>query len=341
MKTARFLEQYQHTIDGRDDMWLRQPGAGALIAIALGGVMLAGCGFGDDNDTGQNTNPTQPTNPTSETDTDGATSVDPTNGPTTVAPTTEGSMSDSVATTDPSGTTTDPTGFIPMNDGGSTGAKECDIWKQDCPKGQKCMPWDPGGQSWNSTKCTDVADNAAKIGDDCVAEGGGTSGVDNCALGSMCWFLDADNKGSCVELCQGTPDAPTCSGDKVCDESNDGVIIVCLDTCDPLAQSCPEGQICFWDGVDTFICDFDASGEMGKYGDPCAFINVCDYGLFCASQQSVPGCQAAEGCCSPYCNISEPNTCPGAPMQECLPWYGEGNPTPPGQENVGACAVPA
>jgi hypothetical protein len=206
--------------------------------------------------------------------------------------------------------------------------------------GQKCMPWDPGGQSWNSTKCTDVAKNAGMIGDDCVAEGGGTSGVDNCALGSMCWFLDADNKGSCVELCQGTPMAPTCSGDKICDESNDGVIIVCLDTCDPLAQSCPEGQICFWDGDVNFICDFDASGEMGKYGDPCAFINVCDYGLFCAGQQAVPGCQAAEGCCSPYCNLSEPNTCPGAAMmQECLPWYGEDKP-PPGQENIGACAVP-
>ena len=119
-----------------------------------------------------------------------------------------------------------------------------------------------------------------------------------------------------------------------------GVIIVCLDTCDPLAQSCPENQICFFDGVDTFICDFDASGDEGQYGDPCAFINVCDYGLFCATQESVPDCASTDGCCSPFCNTMEPNTCPGAPAQECVPWYAEGQVPPPGQENIGACAVP-
>ncbi len=303
-----------------------------LRTMVVGAFVLTGCGKdGDANTTKTQTSSAEDGN--SETGVgSGSTSVDPTKPTTTAGPTSD-------ATSDAE-TGAPPTGFIPMNDGGPIGVKECDIWKQDCPMGQKCMPWDPGGQSWNSTKCTDVADNAAKVGDDCVAEGGGTSGVDNCELGSMCWFLDADNKGSCVELCKGTPMAPTCSGDKICDESNEGVIIVCLETCDPLAQSCPEGQICFFDGVDTFICDFDASGDMGKYGDPCAYINVCDYGLFCANPETVPGCPPDNGCCSPYCNINEPNTCPGAPMQECVPWYGEGNPTPPDQENIGACAVP-
>jgi hypothetical protein len=123
---------------------------------------------------------------------------------------------------------------------------------------------------------------------------------------------------------QGTPDAPTCSGDKVCDESNDGVIIVCLDTCDPLAQSCPEGQICFFDGVDTFICDFDASGDMGKYGDPCAYINVCDYGLFCASQENGAGLSVGGRLLLALLQHHGAEHLPGAPMQECVPWYEDG-----------------
>ena len=308
-----------------------------LRSMVVGALVLMGCGKDGDQNTTNTTKTTGDEDGNSETGS-GSTAVDPTNATTTTATTT-------TPTTDGPGTTeaTGSTGsFIIMPDGGGGNDNECDIFKQDCPKGEKCMPWaNDGGGSWNATKCSPLDANPGQIGDECVAEGGGVSGVDNCDIGTMCWFLDADNKGTCVEMCQGTPDAPTCSGDKVCDESNDGVIIVCLDTCDPLAQSCPEGQICFFDGVDTFICDFDASGDMGKYGDPCAYINVCDYGLFCASQENVPDCPSADGCCSPYCNIMEPNTCPGAPMQECLPWYGEGNPTPPGQENVGACAVPA
>ena len=232
-------------------------------------------------------------------------------------------------------------GFICDTTGGDPNTKECDIWKQDCPEMEKCMPYaNDGGGSWNATKCTSVDANPGQPGDECVAEGGGVSGIDNCAVGTMCWFLDAENKGTCVEMCTGSPNAPMCPGDKICDESNDGVIIVCLDTCDPLAQSCPENQICFFDGVDTFICDFDASGEEGQYGDPCAYINVCDYGLFCANQMAVPGCESTDGCCSTYCNLMEPNTCPGAPEQECVPWYAEGQTPPPGQENIGACAVP-
>ncbi|HEY0136544.1 MAG TPA: ribulose phosphate epimerase, partial [Nannocystis sp.] len=212
------------------------------------------------------------------------------------------------------------------------------------PATEKCMPYaNDGGGSWNATKCTPLDASPGQPGDECQAEGDGTSGVDNCALGTMCWFLDAENKGTCIEMCTGSADAPMCPGGKTCDESNDGVIIICLDTCDPLAQTCPDGQICFFDGVDAFICDFDASGEQGKYGDPCEYINVCDYGLFCADVTLVPGCAEtmATGCCSPYCNVNDPNTCPGKdamPGQECVPWYGEDTP-PPGQEDIGACAI--
>ncbi len=304
-----------------------------LRTMVVGALLLTGCA----KDSEENTTKATKTSDDSDSNSDtggGSTAVDPTN---TTPPATSTPTSDGPDTGESGGSTGD---FIIKPDGGGI-SNECDIWKQDCPEGQKCMPWAAdGGSSWNATKCSPLNASPKQIGDECTAEGSGVSGLDDCDIGSMCWFLDAENKGTCVEMCTGTPDAQMCSGDKVCDESNEGVIIVCLDTCDPLAQSCPDEQICFFDGVDTFICDFDASGEEGQYGDPCAFINVCDYGLFCANQAAVPDCASADGCCSEFCNVMEPNTCTGAPMQECVPWYEDGVEPPPGQENIGACAIP-
>jgi hypothetical protein len=312
-----------------------------LVIGALAVPMLAtGCAK-DPEDTGH-TNPSQSSQTTSESasetgsgpGTSGDNSNSETNPTTTGTPPTTGDDTTGMAET---------SGFIITPDGGGN-SNECDIWKQDCPEGQKCMPWaNDGGGSWNATKCTPLDANPKQPGDECIADGGGVSGVDNCDIGTMCWFLNEENVGTCIEMCTGSQDNQMCPDGKVCDESNDGVIIVCLETCDPLAQSCPADQICFFDGVSEFICDFDASGDMGAYGDPCAFINVCDYGLFCATQMAVPGCPSADGCCSPFCDVTLENTCPGADMmQECIPWYeSQGLPVPPGMENIGACAVPA
>ncbi len=318
-----------------------------LRTLVVGALVLTGCAK-DGEDPGATTKTSKTSadedgnSETGGATTSGTTGVDPSNPTTTANP----SMSSTPTTVDPpettAGETADETGkvFLVEPDGGGAD-NECDIWMQDCPEGEKCMPWaNDGGGSWNATKCTPVDANAKTAGDECVADGG-TNGIDNCEKGLICWFLNPENVGTCIEMCTGSPDNQNCPNGKICDESNEGVIIICLETCDPLAQSCPEDQICFFDGVSEFICDFDASGEEGQYGDPCAFINVCDYGLFCASQQSVPGCESADGCCSTYCDITLENTCPGKDMmQECVPWYGEGQPTPPGQENIGACALP-
>lgn len=316
------------------------------VQFTVIGAALALGACKDDEGKGSGTNATNPsTNPTNdgtESDTSSGTGDQTSNGTTTNPGTTAPEPTTGVATdaTD-SGVGTESSGsFITPPDGGG-GVKECDVWTQDCPPGQKCMPWaDNGSSSWNATKCSPIDANPGKEGDPCTVEGSAVSGVDTCDVGLLCWYFDENNNGSCIDMCKGTPDAPTCDSGQTCDVSNDGVLILCLETCDPLVQSCPAGQICFWDGVDQFICDFDASGDMGAYGDPCAYINVCDYGLYCATPESVPGCDNADGCCSSYCNVQEPNTCPGADGgQECVPWYTEGM-APPGQENVGACAIP-
>jgi len=265
-----------------------------------------------------------------------------TDNPTGTSTATGGSESATGTTTGSDTTGTETTGctFLSCMDGGAPDTNECDIWAQDCPDGEKCMPWaNDGGGSWNALKCSPVDANPGQSGDECVAEGGGVSGVDNCDLGLLCWYVNEENIGSCIDQCTGTEDAPMCPSGTVCDVTNEGVLTLCLPTCDPLLVDCPGDQICFYSNLaGDFICDFDASGEMGAYGDPCEYINVCDPGLFCANPENVPGCQAG-GCCSEYCDINEGNTCSGQDMgQDCVPWFEMD--APPGLEHVGACVVP-
>ena len=64
------------------------------------------------------------------------------------------------------GTTLDTTdagaGFIYGAPDGGGISFECDLFEQDCPPGEKCMPWaNDGGGAWNATRCSPVADNPA------------------------------------------------------------------------------------------------------------------------------------------------------------------------------------
>ena len=164
------------------------------------------------------------------------------------------------------------------------------------------------------------------------------SGVDNCAKASMCWDVDGDtNEGVCVAFCEGSPEEPTCDPGFSCRITGDGVLILCLPDCDPLVQDCPGDDTCIPDGGGSFICVLDASGDAGVYGDPCEFANSCDPGLYCLPPEYVEDCKGA-GCCTPFCDTSEANTCPGD-TQECVPWYEEGM-APPGNEDIGICGVP-
>jgi hypothetical protein len=262
-------------------------------------------------------------------------------------------------TPDPDGpnpTTTDPTTgaesgsddgvvFLVPPDGGGI-SFECDLFAQDCPAGEKCMPWaNDGGSSWNATRCSPIANNPGQPGDECTVEGSGTSGIDDCDLGSMCWDVDSEtNMGVCVQMCTGDSSNPICEDPSTtCTIANDGAIVLCLPVCDPILQDCPQGQACY-PVADDWVCGPDASGEMGGYGDPCEFINVCDPGLICLGASATPNCQGAIGCCTEVCDLTDPagdGQCTGAPQgQTCQAWYEEGS-APPGYEDVGACALPA
>lgn len=250
---------------------------------------------------------------------------------------------DETAGMDDGGPATSGSSFIVPTDNGGI-VFECDLWAQDCPEGQKCMPWaNDGGNSWNATKCSPLDPQPAQPGDTCTVEGSGVSGVDDCDIASMCWDVDPEtNTGTCVAFCQGSDENPSCDDPSTaCSITNDGALILCLPTCDPLLQDCAEGNACY-PLLDEFVCAPDASGEMGLYGDPCEYLNACDPGLFCASADVVPGCVGSAGCCSEYCDVTDPNvTCSGADGgQACSPYYEEGM-TPPGSDDIGVCIIPS
>jgi len=261
------------------------------------------------------------------------------------------------STTDPSTTSTDSTSSDSGDSTTTTGEPavcdeymsppglECDVWLQNCAAGEKCMPWsDDGSGSWNSWRCSPLDPAPDQFGEDCMVEGSGTSGIDSCDLGLMCWNVDAEtNMGVCTELCDGCPDDASCeTAGQVCTITNDDFLTICLPGCDPLAQDCPAGQACY-PVNESFLCAPDASGVNGQYGDGCAFINACDPGLACLAEASLPGgCGGAPGCCTEFCDLSDPTgdaQCMGdAGGQMCTAWYGMGM-APPGYEDVGVCSL--
>ncbi|WP_266215504.1 ribulose phosphate epimerase [Paraliomyxa miuraensis] len=261
--------------------------------------------------------------------------------------------------TSPSTTTFEPTddtagldsstglGFVPPLDGMGGISFECSIFQQDCPPGEKCMPWaNDGGSAWNATRCSPLAEDPAGVEEPCMVEGSGTSGIDDCELGTMCWDVDPEtNEGVCVPLCMGSAWNPFCADPgRQCAIASDGAVALCLPICDPIAQDCPDGQACY-PIQDSWSCAPDASGDMGVYGDPCEFINVCDSGLVClGSSAAAPGlpCEGAAGCCLEICAVSLGDAqCTGIAGGEiCQPWYEEGS-APIGFDDVGVCALPA
>lgn len=223
--------------------------------------------------------------------------------------------------------------FVMTPDGG--GANECDPTAQDCPRGEKCTAWaNDGGTFWNANRCVEIGGTAV-AGDECMVEGSGVSGVDDCALAHICLNSNEKNIGVCTAFCEG--DDLQCATGDACAVYNDGVLPLCLPGCDPLLQDCPAGQSCIDTPNQTFICFSDASGAGGADGDPCPpehGENSCDPGQWCGPNSA--GCMDLN-CCTPFCDLSSPEcTAP----DECVSFFGDPGAAPPGFENVGVCVLP-
>jgi len=299
--------------------------------VRLFGVLACGCGpsLPGTDDAGSTSATTEVAMPTTSGAT--GTSMPGTSGTTGLASTGSESAASTGAATDDSTFIPRPDFFIP---------DMCDPFTQDCPPGMKCAPYaDDGGGSWNSDKCVPVAEDPAQVHEPCFAEGGGTSGFDNCDFGLFCWDVDAEGNGHCIELCTGNADRGFCEEPGyICVEQS--TLPLCMKACDPILQDCDVSDVCIsnWLGSG-FLCVLDASGDEGQQHDPCMFSNVCDPGLLCADVMDAVECdQNAGGCCQPFCDLTDPDAdakCGGV-GQVCQslfePW--------PEYEHVGYCAVP-
>lgn len=305
-----------------------------VLAAALV-LPLAGCGDDKTDDGGSTDAPMTTTAPLTTTATTGPDT--PTSG-TTEAVTT--STSPTTTAPDPS-TTTDATTTDATTSDDTTGGMgaQCNPMIQDCPEGFKCTAYATmPGTYWDANQCVPEPADGALAGEPCMIEEDMFTGLDNCAKGFICQMADNDGKnGICVEFCNADKECPnSTAGPTHCLESaNEGVLPLCLYTCDPLIQDCESGFACY--GVDTFICyRADPVDNPGQDGDACNFINACVAGFSCTDKAVLESCDNPDGygCCAAFCDTGEMN-CAG--QEVCNPFF----PDPmPGYENVGVCSLP-
>lgn len=230
--------------------------------------------------------------------------------------------------------------FIPAPDGGG-GMSQCDPWAQDCPKGDKCVPYrSPGGSTWDANRCVPVVANPKLTGEACSELGAPQGGEDDCDATSICNYI-VDGQGLCVAMCTGSAIAPLCEDtDTSCNIDNDGTRNLCTPICDPLLQDCPDNSrmTCLVsNGSDSFNCELGWGDAGIPVGDECVFDNACLNGNLCIFDATVvPDCQGV-GCCTPYCDVGTPE-CPH-PETECVPFFNEGE-APPSYTHVGVCLIP-
>jgi hypothetical protein len=216
--------------------------------------------------------------------------------------------------------------------------EDCDPFAQDCPDGEKCVPYSSsGGSTWDANKCVPVMGDQA-LGEPCVY-GGAAEGTDDCDATSMCWnLMDVDGElvGECAPFCLGSVVEPECPEGMYCPIAGDGVLNVCIPKCDPVAQDCDDDFACYWVGQE-FAC-VDSLANL-PVGEPCEFLNDCAPGLMCVSVDYLPACTEAS-CCAAFCDIALGDMqCEAVPGTSCVSFFEVGR-APPEYEHVGVCVVP-
>jgi hypothetical protein len=233
-----------------------------------------------------------------------------------------------------SGDTSTAEGFVPTE---HDLRASCDPFAQDCPDGEKCVPYASTGGNWDANKCVPVLGDGA-TGEPCTSAGA-VEATDDCDASGVCWNVsdvDGELVGTCQPFCAGTPDNASCPFGWYCQLYGDGSRTICERLCDPLAQTCEDGQGCYWVG-NSFLCG-NTIGDIPA-GEPCGYINDCAPGLVCVVPETLPSC-AGSSCCTSFCELglAEPQ-CDAVPGTECVPFFEQGT-APSGYEHVGICMLP-
>lgn len=236
------------------------------------------------------------------------------------------------ATTNASAGTEDSSGEGTETDtGGSTDPSgACDPLAQDCPEGEKCLPWASSGGTWDALECVPILGDQVP-GEPCTSNGP-VEATDDCDGSGMCFGYDEMLMGgTCYGICGPGHVCPEGQG---CLVANDGALNLCLDLCRPqFPEDCSPGTVCAWT-MDMFACtpgvptlDPDAICEPGE---------VCAPGQGCVAAGELEGCGGAS-CCTDLCDTGEPDPCV-APLT-CQPWFEMGQALE-GLETMGSCRLP-
>lgn len=240
--------------------------------------------------------------------------------------------SDTASSTETSSAdTSDEAQIIPKDD---VMPEDCDPYQQDCPEGEKCVPYGPeNGSGWEN-KCVPIM-GQGEPGDPCWY----VDATDDCGEGSVCWAVEDVNGelvGTCHALCGGSPDNPECPDGSICAMGADSSLAVCTIPCDPLLQDCPNALGCYWTSFE-FQC-VTPTLDLPT-GAPCGFINDCAIGHNCTAAEALPSCDGS-ACCAPFCELGlGDEQCEALPGTSCLPLASEGQ-APAGNEHVGLCISP-
>lgn len=146
------------------------------------------------------------------------------------------------------------------------------------------------------------------------------SGFDSCDLDLICMHVNEDLEGICVEYCQGTEVAATCSDPQAaCNVTNEGALPVCLRSCDPLLPDCPQGLGCYGLGAPgegaPLSCLLPGEGVDVLGLSPAA----CAPGETDVPDDLRSSCtDESEPCCTPWCLVGGVDPC--GPGTTCLPW---------------------
>jgi hypothetical protein len=101
--------------------------------------------------------------------------------------------------------------FVPPND--HEVVPSCDPFAQDCPDGEKCVPYSGHGGLWDAFKCVLITGEQT-TGEPCTY-GGTVEATDDCDQISGCWNvqdLEGEAVGICYAFCMGTLAAPGFAG---------------------------------------------------------------------------------------------------------------------------------
>jgi hypothetical protein len=306
--------------------------AGAMMFVGL--VCACGPVVGDDDGDATTGSDTTTTADSSNATLDASDASDPSTQSTSGTPTT------STTTADPTiADTGDDCGlFVQCFD---SPIPECDPWTESCLRGEKCVSWaNDGGPYWNATRCSPIADTPGDVGDPCTVEGDATMGVDDCALGSMCMFVDpTTNEGVCVAHCMGTAEQPYCEElGELCVEDFQYTFAYCLPACDPFLQNCERGG-CYVAGKDmvsrptSFACG--PTIGVGQPGDGCSHDWDCLPGTVCVDPEISADCVGGS-CCATMCDLQEADACPDG--SACAPLFPDDQ-SPGGPPPIGVCVT--